>query len=383
MKVYFDNAACMPVNYYAYKAAEPFLTFNYGNPNSAHEMGRYARNAIENARREIANCINAEPDEIFFTGSGTIADNMALQGYLFGQGRNTIITDNIEHEAILNQLPLFDNVKFVKLSHFGEVDCDDLEKCIHNILNSEYRKTPIIASFMAVNNEIGTINPISRITSICHKYGIPVVVDAVQAVGHLEIDVKALDVDMFTSAGQKFGGFKGCGFLYKRKGIKIPPIFFGGGQENGLHSGTENVAGIVAMGEALKRSCEYLKEDYLNLTMLNNYAKISLIRLFNDKVHLNGWDGKAPYHYMGNLNFRIDGINGRELLEYLSENEIYVSTGSACSAGKPSHVLQGIGLSEDEIESSIRVSFSVDNTEEEVDYFIKVLGDYCKMRGVI
>ena len=339
--IYLDNSATTPLC-----DAEHLDCF--GNPSSSYELGRKSLLLIEDARKRIAKCINAEPYEIYFTSGGSEADTWALQG------RRTLAS-NIEHHAICS-------TRKIPVEKSGLIDIDFLETII-----KYYEKIPEpieLVSCMTVNNEIGTIQPITALAEIAHKNGALFHTDAVQAIGHLPMDVKSVGCDMLSASAHKFGGMKGCGFLYIKNGVEISPLIRGGKQEQNLRGGTENILGIISMAAALEDAVEHINErhDYIKLLRDKMMDKLSIIK----GVHLNGdFDNRVVF----NLNFRFDGISGQRLVTLCDLNGVCISSGSACNEGQaqPSHVLKAIGLSDEEALNSIRITIGHENTEEEID----------------
>lgn len=345
--IYLDNSATTPLCDAAKKAIAEHLDC-FGNPSSSYELGRKSLLLIEDARKRIAKCINAEPYEIYFTSGGSEADTWALQG------RRTLAS-NIEHHAICS-------TRKIPVEKSGLIDIDFLETII-----KYYEKIhePIeLVSCMTVNNEIGTIQPITALAEIAHKNGALFHTDAVQAIGHLPMDVKSVGCDMLSASAHKFGGMKGCGFLYIKNGVEISPLIRGGKQEQNLRGGTENILGIISMAAALEDAVEHINErhDYIKLLRDKMMDKLSIIK----GVHLNGdFDNRV----VSNLNFRFDGISGQRLVTLCDLNGVCISNGSACNEGQaqPSHVLKAIGLSDEEALNSIRITIGHENTEEEID----------------
>ena len=364
--IYMDNAATTPVDPEALDAMIPYMTYYYGNPSSNYKLGLEAKNKIEECRETIAKIINAEPEEIIFTSGGTEADNLALNCKMV----SVKITDAIEHHAVLNRMEHF-FADIIGVTQDGFIDLDQLKKEIKG------RNGHKIGSFMLINNEIGTIQPIKEIVEIVKDQDMIVHTDAVQAVGHIPIDVKDLGVDMLSASAHKFGGPKGVGFLYKKKEIKLFPIMQGGGQERGLRPSTENVPGIVGMAKALEVAAINMDARYEKLEKLSKRLISGIIKNIPDS-YLNG---SRENRYPGNVNMRFIGVHGEQLLELLNQIDVYVSSGSACNSGsnKPSHVLKAIGLTDSEANSSIRFSLSHQNTIEEVDKVVEDLKGFVNL----
>lgn len=368
--VYADNAATTPMSKTVYNAMQPFLTENYGNPSSLYRFGNKARGAMQNARKQVATAINAaDPSEIIFTGGGSQADNLAITGFMKGlsaKGRTHIITSCIEHHAVLYTCEALEKegftVTYLNVDNLGRVDLEQLKSVISD-------KTALV-TIMAANNEIGTIQPIREIAEIAHAHGAVFHTDAVQAVGHMHIDVQEMGIDMLSLSAHKFRGPKGIGALYCRKGIALKPLVYGGGQEKGLCSGTENVAGMVGLGQAITDACG-----------ANLDEKMSYVKSLTDKL-VKGIMENVPYtHYTGDPENRLPGtasfvfeaIEGEGLILRLDFAGICGSTGSACSTGSldPSHVLMAIGLPHEIAHGSLRLTLGEQNTEEDVDYLIE------------
>ena len=366
--VYSDNAATTPISKNVYEAMIPYLTDRYGNPSSLYARGREEKKAVDQARIYTAEIINADPSEIIFTSGGSEADNLAIKGLLFSRqlpkNKKHIITSKIEHHAVLYTCQFLERigytVTYLDVDGQGHIDLEQLENAITD--------DTALVSVMAANNEIGTIQDLKTIADICHKKGTLFHTDAVQAVGHMKLDVKEMGIDMLSMASHKVRGPKGVGALYCRKGIVLEPLIHGGGQERGLRSGTENVAGIVGFGEALRYAKEHM-DEYLpyvkSLTdhLIEEVTKIPYTQLTGDPVN------RLP----GTASFVIECIEGESLILLLDLNGIATSTGSACSTGSldPSHVLMSIGLPHEIAHGSLRVTLGEQNTMEDVDYIIE------------
>lgn len=368
--VYSDNAATTPISKNVYNAMIPYLTTKYGNPSSLYALGREEKRAVDQARIYTADMIGADPSEIIFTGGGSEADNLAIKGLMFARNhdpkKNHIITSKIEHHAVLYTCQFMERIGFevtyLDVDGQGHVDLKQLEDSITD-------RTALV-TIMAANNEIGTIQDLKAIADICHKKGTLFHTDAVQAVAHTEINVKEMGIDMLSMASHKVRGPKGVGALYVRKGIVIEPLIHGGGQENGKRSGTENVAGIVGMGEALR----YAKE---NMAKYNPYVASLRDRLIEGvcKIPYTQLTGDPVNRLPGTASFTIECIEGESLVLLLDMNGVAASTGSACSTGSldPSHVLMAIGLPHEIAHGSLRITLGEQNTEEDVDYIIEKL----------
>lgn len=351
--IYLDNAATTPLCNAAKQTIIEHLD-NYGNPSSSYEWGRVSKNLIENARDKIALLIGAKPTEIYFTSGGSEADTWALEGSIS-------IASNIEHHAIQPSFKY--NVEdngIVDVSSFGISAPDDIEPL----------EIADIISCMTVNNEIGTIQPIYQMADFAHNHGMIFHTDAVQAMGHIPINVKDMHIDMMSASGHKFGAMKGIGFLYVKEGIDMLPLIYGGKQEFSKRGGTENILGILSMAAALEDSITHMEEDTEHIIKLSNKLKNALLSI--DGVYLNG---DPEQRICSNINVYIDGVKGADFVTMCGLHDICISSGSACNEGiaTPSHVLKTIGLSNEEALSSVRITLGRQNTEEEIDYAIKIM----------
>ncbi len=369
MQVYADQAATTRISSRALQAMMPCFTDIFGNPSSLHEAGRNAEEAVETARKEIAELIHAQANEIYFTSGGSEADNWAItQAAAIGakKGKKHLISSAFEHHAVLHTLQALEKqgfeVTLLPVHRDGLVRPCEVAEAI--------REDTALVTIMYVNNEVGTVQPIEEIGEICREKGVFFHTDAVQAVGHLPVDVKAQNIDMLSMAAHKFHGPKGIGALYVRKGIPIGNLIAGGAQERGKRAGTENVPAIVGMEEALKESLENREEK--NERILAMREKIADAVLQIPKSRLNG-DRKR--RLPGNLNFCFEGIEGESLLLYLDLEGIRASSGSACTSGSldPSHVLLALGIPVEIAHGSLRLSLDETNTMEEADYIIEKL----------
>ena len=369
--VYLDNAATMPMRKEALEAMMPFFGADYGNPASIHSMSRSPRKAVNEAREKIAKVLNAEPSEIYFTSGGTESDNWALvsgSALRPDKGKHIIIS-TIEHHAILETADYLVKqgyeVTKVGVDETGRIRLDELIKSI--------RPDTVLISVMTANNEIGTIQPIAEIGKIAREKGILFHTDAVQAFGHIPLDVKAMNIDLLSASGHKFGGPKGVGFLYVRKGIRLQPFMHGGEQENGRRAGTTNVPGVVGMGVAAEISARDMEENIARLTAMRDRC----IERIESEIPYCRLNGHRTERLPGNVNFSFKFVEGESLLMSLGLKGICVSTGSACASGSldPSHVLLGIGLPHEIAHGSIRISLSEYNTMEQVEYAADALRD--------
>ena len=369
--VYADHAATTAVSDTALNAMLPHFTRAYGNPSSLYRFAQEAKTDLEQARADIAACLNARPEEIFFTSGGTEADNWALRGAaewmaLKGKPTGHIITTAIEHHAVLHTAQYLEKrgyaVTYLPVDENGRVDPAAVEAAI--------RPDTLLISVMAANNEIGTVEPIGEIGRVARAHGILFHTDAVQAVGHIPVDVKAWNVDLLSLSGHKFGGPKGVGALYVRKSLRLPPLIHGGGQEKGRRSGTENVPGAVGMAAALKEAVGELDRESPRLAALRDrliagLTAIPYARLTGDPVN------RLP----GTASFVFEGVEGEALLLHLDAKGICASSGSACSSASldPSHVLLAIGLPHAIAHGSLRLSLGAENTGEDVDYILETV----------
>lgn len=367
--VYADNAATTPVSQTVLNAMLPYYTEKYGNPSSLYAVGREAKKALEEARENVANHLGALPNEIFFTSGGSEADNWAIKGVaheLAKKGKKHIITSKFEHHAVLHTTEALEKegfeVTYLEVYENGIVKPEDVEKAI--------REDTALVTIMYANNEIGTIQPISEIGAICKKHGVLFHTDAVQAVGNVKINVKEENIDLLSLSGHKLHAPKGVGALYVRRGIRLPNLISGGAQERGKRAGTENVAGIVALSVAMDEA--YANSDERNARLIR--MRDRLIEGAS-KIERSRLNGDAVKRLPGNFNMCFEGIEGESLLLKLDFAGICASSGSACTSGSldPSHVLLAIGLPHEIAHGSLRISFSDQNTEEDVDYILEVL----------
>lgn len=367
--IYLDNAATTRVRREAVLAMEPYFWQYYGNPSSSYEFGMISDNVMETGRKVLAEVIHCSPEEIYYTSGGTESDNWALTGAAFAnyEKGNHIITSRIEHPAVKNSCEYLKSfgfdISYIDVDNKGVIRLDQLEQAV--------RKETVLISVMTANNEIGTIQPIEEIGRIAKKHQILFHTDAVQAFCHIPIDVKKAGVDMLSVSSHKFGGPKGVGFLYIKKGTKILPFMNGGHQENNMRAGTGNVPGVAGMTEAAKYASENLENLIRYETMLRNY----MIRRILQEIPFCRLNGHENKRLPGNINISFQYADGGALLGLLDLRGICVSTGSACSAktSNPSEVLKAIGLSDEMAHSSIRISLSSSNTREEIDYVIQSL----------
>lgn len=361
--IYLDNAASAPVLPEAFEAAVPFLAECCGNPSSIHAEGRRAALAIIEAREKCARALGAQPDEIYFTSGGTESDNMALRSAaLSGRraGRNRIVATVIEHPAVLNTCRALEKqgfeVRYIGADQEGFIDMAQARELID--------ENTAAVSVMAANNEVGTIQPIKEIAELCRSRGAVFHTDAVQAAGHIPLDVEKIGCDMLSVSAHKFGGIRGAGFLYCRRGVPLEPLIFGGGQESGMRSGTENTAAIVAMGKALEISCGNIARDSEYVRGLRDRLTGALLEIPGSRLN-----GGLPGRLAGNVNVSFAGVEGESLVLGLDLRGVCTSSGSACASGEeePSHVLRAMGVPEEMLKGSLRLTISARNTAEEID----------------
>lgn len=358
MVVYADNAATTQLSAAAAMRMVTAGTVNYGNPSSAHGEGKAAREMLEQARETIARCINAEPDEIFFTSGGTESNAWAVM--MGGIHSRFGYASAVEHHSMTKPMGIaFHFLKKIPVDEDGAVDTRDIEISAWS---------GAFASVMAANNEIGTIQPVEKLAAVCRRNGILFHTDAVQAVGHIPVDVKELGVDMLSASAHKFHGPKGVGFLYVRKGVVMYPFHQGGGQERGMRSGTENVPGIAGMAVALEEAVENMAANTERVTAMRDHLIDGLLEIPGTRLN-GGKKNRLP----GNVNVSFDAVDGNSLVLLLSQYGIAVSAGSACTTGdpEPSHVLLAIGCAEEQARGSIRISIDEYNNEKEIDYILQ------------
>ncbi len=367
MMIYADNAATTKMCPAAIKAMTACMEEQYGNPSSLYTLGQNAKTVLEQAREDIARVINADPKEIYFTSGGSEADNQAIRSAAINgkrNGKTHIISTAFEHHAVLHTLKKLEKegftVTLLDVHEDGLVRPEELEAAI--------REDTCLVTVMYANNEIGTIQPIADIGEICSKHGIPFHTDAVQAVGHLPIDVKAQRITLLSASAHKFHGPKGIGFLYAQKGFRLTNLIEGGAQERGKRAGTENVPAVVGMAAALREINAKMNSNAARLTVLRD----RLIAGLREIPHC-ALNGDAHRRLPGNVNFCFEGIEGESLLLLLDDRDICASSGSACTSGSldPSHVLLAIGRVHDVAHGSLRLSLGEENTPEDVEYIIR------------
>ena len=367
MTVYADNAATTQMSDSVLKAMMPLLTDIYGNPSSLHSVGQIAKEHLEAARETVSECIGADPKEIYFTSGGSEADNQAIRSAAYigaRKGKKHIISSKFEHHAVLHTLDALKKegftVTLLDVYSNGIVKPED----VANAITDE----TCLVTIMTANNEIGTIQPIAEIGRICKEKGVLFHTDAVQAVGHIPVNVKDMNCDMLSVSAHKFHGPKGVGFLYARKGILLTNIIYGGAQERNKRAGTENMASIVGMATAIKDATDHLQENAEKVTAMRNRLIDGLKGIERSRIN-----GDLEHHLPGTLNMCFEGIEGESLLLLLDAKGICASSGSACTSGSldPSHVLLSIGVPVEIAHGSLRLSISEYNTMEQMDHIVK------------
>ena len=369
MRIYMDNAATTRVTEPVFEAMRPYLCEIYGNPSSVHAFGREALMALDKARGQVAKALGAQPAEIYFTGCGTESDNWAIRGAAYARRKkgNHIITTQIEHHAVLHTCQQLEKegfeVTYLPVDAFGLVRAEDLEKAL--------RPETTLVSIMFANNEIGTIEPIAELCKIARAHGALFHTDAVQAVGHVPIDVKALDVDMLSLSGHKLHAPKGVGALYIRNGVRIQRFMEGGAQERTQRAGTENMASIVGMGAAIELAMDQMDANISKIAAMRD----RLIERILNEIPYARLNGHPEKRLPGNVNVCFRFIEGEALLLSLDLKGVAGSSGSACTSGSldPSHVLLAIGLPHEIAHGSLRLTLSEENTMEDVDYAVDAL----------
>ncbi|AKB54252.1 Cysteine desulfurase [Methanosarcina barkeri 227] len=366
--IYMDNSATTPVRKEVVEEMLPYMTENFGNPSSIYEIGKISKHAIDKARAKVANALGAKENEIYFTSGGTESDNWALKGTAFAnrnKGKH-IITSSIEHHAVLHTCAWLERqgfeVTYLPVDKYGMVSPEEVKKAI--------RDDTILISIMLANNEIGTIQPVEEIGKIAKENRIYFHTDAVQAIGHVPINVKKMNIDLLSLSGHKFEGPKGCGALYIRKGTKIDTFLHGGAQERKQRAGTENVPSIVGLGKAIELATAEIEESNKTLLELRGHLIKGLLKI--PKTHLNG---HPTQRLANNVNVTFEYIEGESLLLLLNANGIFASTGSACNSSslEPSHVLTACGVPHEIVHGSLRLSLGRMNSKKDVDRVLEVL----------
>ena len=369
MFVYADNAATTSVSKTALDAMMPYLTTLYGNPSSLYSFAQKAKEALEEARQTVADIIGAQPKEIYFTSGGSEADNQAIVSMAkFGalKGKKHLISTKFEHHAVLHTLKQLEKqgfeVTLLDVHEDGVVRLEDVEAAI--------REDTALVTVMFANNEIGTVQPIKEIGALCRSKGIPFHTDAVQAAGHMPINVQEMNIDLLSMSGHKFHAPKGVGVLYAKKGMPLFNIIEGGAQERGKRAGTENIPGIVALAAALKESVDNMEANTAKIIPMRDKLFTELSKIPHSKIN-----GSLEHHVPGTVNMCFEGIEGESLLLLLDSKGICASSGSACTSGSldPSHVLLAIGLPHEVAHGSLRLSIGEYNTMEEIDHIIEVV----------
>lgn len=369
MFVYADNAATTCVSKTALDAMMPYLTEQYGNPSSLYAFAQNSKEALENARKTVADIIGAKPKEIYFTSGGSEADNqaivsMAKVGAL--KGKKHLISTKFEHHAVLHTLKKLEKegfeVTLLDVHEDGVVRLEDLEAAV--------RKDTALVTIMFANNEIGTVQPIKEIGEFCRARKIPFHTDAVQAAGHMPINVQEMNIDLLSMSGHKFHAPKGVGVLYAKTGMPLFNIIEGGAQERGKRAGTENIPGIVALAAALKESVDNMEANTAKIIPMRDKLFAELSKIPHSKIN-----GSLEHHVPGTVNMCFEGIEGESLLLLLDAKGVCASSGSACTSGSldPSHVLLSLGLPHEVAHGSLRLSIGEYNTMEEIDHIIKVV----------
>lgn len=367
--IYFDNAATTAVKKEVLEKMLPYFTENYGNASSIYKIGRTSAAAISKAREQVANALHCKSGEVFFTGCGSESDNWAIKGVAYAnksKGKH-IITSAIEHHAVLHTCEYLEKqgfeITYLPVDEYGKVSVDDVKKAI--------RDDTILITIMFANNEIGTIQPIAEIGALAKEHKIIFHTDAVQAIGAVEIDVNALGIDLLSLSGHKFGGPKGVGALYIRNGLRIDNFMHGGAQERMKRAGTENLAGIVGLGEAIELACSNIPKKTAKIRKIRDY----IIDGISKNIPYCRLNGHPTDRLCGNVNFSFEFIEGEGMLLFLDMNGIAASSGSACTSGSldPSHVLLAIGLPHGIAHGSLRVSIGDANTMEEADKLLEIL----------
>ena len=368
--VYADNAATTAMSKTAIEVMLPYLDKIYGNPSSLHSVGQRAKEALEAARADVASCLGAQPNEIYFTSCGSESDNQAIRSaaHIGAQkGKKHIISTAFEHHAVLHTLKRLEKeegfeVTLLDVHSNGVVTADEVKAAI--------RPDTCLVTIMFANNEIGTVQPIAEIGAVCREAKVTFHTDAVQAVGHIPVNVAEQNIDMLSLSAHKFHGPKGIGALYCRRGVRLLPLIDGGAQERGKRAGTENIAEIAAMAAALKEACANMEQNSAKLVKLRDRIISELTKIPHSRLN-----GDMAHHLPGTINMCFEGIEGEGLLLHLDDRGICASSGSACTSGSldPSHVLLAIGLPHEVAHGSLRLSLSEYNTEEDADRIIKAV----------
>lgn len=369
MFVYADNAATTCISKTAREAMMPYLTEKYGNPSSLYAFAQEVKEDLMAARKTVADCIGADPKEIYFTSGGSEADNQAIVSAAKAgerKGKKHLISTKFEHHAVLHTLKKLEKegfeVTLLDVHEDGVVRLEDVKAAV--------REDTALVTIMFANNEIGTVQPIAEIGAFCREKGIPFHTDAVQAAGHMHIDVNEMNIDMLSMSGHKFHAPKGVGVLYAKKNMPLFNIIEGGGQERGKRAGTENMPGIMALAAALKESCDAIDENTEKIIPMRDKLFAELSKIPHSKIN-----GSLEHHVPGTVNMCFEGIEGESLLLLLDANGICASSGSACTSGSldPSHVLLSLGIPHEVAHGSLRLSIGEYNTMEEIDHIIETV----------
>ena len=368
-RIYADNAATTKISQTAMKAMISAMENSYGNPSSIHQIGMAANDALQTAREQIARCLGCMPKEIFFTSGGTESDNQAIvSAAMLGakQNKRHIISTAFEHHAVLHTLRRLKEqgfeIQLLDVGAEGNITAAQVEDAI--------RPDTCLVTVMFANNEIGSVLPIAEIGEVCRAHGVLFHTDAVQAAGHIPVNVKKQNIDMLSLSAHKFHGPRGIGALYVKRGIELTSLMEGGGQERGKRPGTENLSAIMGMAAALKEECSLMEENAARVAAMRDRLLQGLFQI--PYSILNGpRDNRLP----GNVNFCFEGVSGESLLLFLDSKGICASSGSACASGAldPSHVLLALGLAPEIAQGSLRISLDISNTEEEIDYMLEVI----------
>ena len=378
-RIYADNAATTKISQTAMKAMISAMENSYGNPSSIHQIGMAANDALQTAREQIARCLGCMPKEIFFTSGGTESDNQAIvSAAMLGakQNKRHIISTAFEHHAVLHTLRRLKEqgfeIQLLDVGAEGNITAAQVEEAI--------RPDTCLVTVMFANNEIGSVLPIAEIGEVCRAHGVLFHTDAVQAAGHIPVNVKKQNIDMLSLSAHKFHGPRGIGALYVKRGIELTSLMEGGGQERGKRPGTENLPAIMGMAAALKEECSLMEENAARVAAMRDRLLQGLFQI--PYSILNGpRDNRLP----GNVNFCFEGVSGESLLLLLDSKGICASSGSACASGAldPSHVLLALGLAPEIAQGSLRISLDISNTEEEIDYMLEVIPQVVKqLRGM-
>ena len=368
-RIYADNAATTKISQTAMKAMISAMENNYGNPSSIHQIGRAANDALQTAREQIARCLGCMPKEIFFTSGGTESDNQAIMSAaMLGakQNKRHIISTAFEHHAVLHTLRRLKEqgfeIQLLDVGAEGNITAAQVEEAI--------RPDTCLVTVMFANNEIGSVLPIAEIGEVCRAHGVLFHTDAVQAAGHIPVNVKKQNIDMLSLSAHKFHGPRGIGALYVKRGIELTSLMEGGGQERGKRPGTENLPAIMGMAAALKEECTLMEQNEAKVTAMRDCLIQGL-----SQIPYSILNGSREKRLPGNVNFCFEGVSGESLLLLLDSRGICASSGSACASGAldPSHVLLSLGLAPEIAQGSLRISLDISNTEEEIDYMLEVI----------